>query len=67
MYPPDVPMSSPQEESEIPSIPPALPTPFDFDGESSFALSIDAILATQTAREVAEESVSFSYQRSILT
>ncbi|KAG8801677.1 hypothetical protein FRC17_006587, partial [Serendipita sp. 399] len=53
-FPPNPPPSSPHGAIAVPfSLP---PPPFSEEGDTSFSRSIDAILATQTEREVAEEA-----------
>ncbi|KIM31040.1 hypothetical protein M408DRAFT_21830 [Serendipita vermifera MAFF 305830] len=52
-FPPTVPPSSPLGAAAVPF---ALPAPFTGEGDTSFSRSIDAVLATQTEREVAEEN-----------
>ncbi|KAG8803620.1 hypothetical protein FRC16_004172 [Serendipita sp. 398] len=54
-FPPNPPPSSPHGAIVIPFSLPA--PPFSEEGDTSFSRSIDAILATQTEREVAEECV----------
>jgi len=51
-FPPNVPPSSPQGAIVVPF---TLPSPVTAEGDTSFSRSIDAILSTQTEREVAEE------------
>jgi hypothetical protein len=55
-FPPNAPPSSPHG---VASVPFALPSPFSGEVDTSFSRSIDAVLATQTEREVAEEYVSY--------
>lgn len=57
-FPPNPPPSSPQG---IASVPFALPSPFSGEVDTSFSRSIDAVLATETEREVAEECVFYSF------
>ncbi|CAG7845952.1 SubName: Full=Uncharacterized protein {ECO:0000313/EMBL:CCA71070.1} [Serendipita indica DSM 11827] len=51
-FPPNPPPSSPHSATVIPF---SLPAPSFEEGDTSFSRSIDAILATQTEREVVEE------------
>ncbi|PVG02719.1 hypothetical protein CPB86DRAFT_537191 [Serendipita vermifera] len=52
-FPPNPPPSSPHGTTSVPF---SLPAPFSGEGDASFARSIDAVLATNTEREVAEEN-----------